>query len=74
MNGVVGNSITKELLVVDLWKTSQNYEVTTDHNRKWLKIAENNEEMQNSTSKEYGELIALRDARRIILELHQQES
>ena len=37
-------------------------------------LSGNNEEMQNSTSREYGELIALRDARRIILELHQQES
>ena len=27
-------------------------------------VAEKKEEMQNSTSKEYGELIALRDARR----------
>ena len=38
------------------------------------KHAQKNEEMQNSTSKEYGELIALRDARRKILELYQQES
>ena len=30
--------------------------------------------MQNSTSKEYGELIALWDARRKILELLEQES
>ena len=36
------------------------------------RISEKNEEMQNSNSKEYGELITLRDARRKILELHQQ--
>ena len=35
----------------------------TSRKRKWLK-AEKNEGMQNSTSKENGELIALRDARR----------
>ena len=30
------NQQRKNKLVVDLWKTSQNYEVITDHKRKWL--------------------------------------
>ena len=48
---------------MDLWITSQNHKVITDHKRKWL-VAEKNEEMKNSTSKENEELIALRKARR----------
>ena len=43
--------------------TSQAHKVITGHKRNdW--IVEKNEEMQNSTSKEYRELIALREARR----------
>ena len=36
LNGVVGNSTTKELLVMDLQITSQNYEVISDH--KWKRL------------------------------------
>ena len=39
-----------------------------------IEVAEKDEEMQNSTSKEYGELNAPREARRRILELRLQES
>ena len=58
--GKTNNETNK--LVVGLWKTSQNYEVITDHKWKSLDSLEE-QRMENSTSKEYGDLIALRDAR-----------
>ena len=67
------NQQRKNKLVVDLSKKHLKTwgEIKAQPN---VWIAEKNEEMQNSTSKEYGELIALRDAEEKILKLLQEES
>ena len=66
------NQQRKNKLDVDLSKQLKTWGEIMPQENAW--ISGNNEEMQNSTSKGYGELIALWDARRKILELLEQES
>ena len=54
----------KNKLVVDLWITSQKLWGDNQPQTEMIWVAEKNEEMQNSTSKEYGDLIALRDEKK----------